>query len=557
MTRPLALIVSFCLGLCFCFATSTNACEKHAAAVEIDTAVKADNAQPENLHIYLLIGQSNMAGRAAIPEDATGVIERCYLLNDKNEWVPAKNPLNVYSTIRKGEGMQKLGPGYGFAVKMLKENPDLKIGLIVNARGGSKIEQWLGKPNYYWAARKRTKAALKTGKLKGVLWHQGESNSDNLAGYLDNLKTLIANLRGDFEDTNLPFVAGQINNHADFNKEVLKLPEAVHATAVASAKGLTATDRWHFDSKSQLLLGERYAEQMIALQKTAARAEKKAQAPSDIKFIDTHVHAMALKEGGLEAVAKWMEKYNVDRCIVSPLNHKGSRARTEEERKVRRANFAKYKGRIDRMCIIDPEEVETVDQAVDILKREIEDGAVAFGEHYGRDLMFDDPKNLRLYKACEKVGLPVMFHIDQNKNMVEKGMQRVDNVLKNYPKCKLIAHAYWWRQLKDAHRQLQEYPNLYADMSGHVVPNVLNRDRKFAREFIIRNQDKLLFGTDEGWWSFGKEKSPFQHYTFFEELDLPDEVRYKLYRGNAEKLFGWGKTRISKARKPSKTEASH
>ena len=67
-----------------------------------------------------------------------------------------------------------------------------------------------------------------------------------------------------------------------------------------------------------------------------------------------------------------------------------------------------------------------------ILQREKADGAVAFGEHYGRDLMFDDPKNLLLYEACEQVGLPVMFHIDQNKNMVEPGMKRVDRVLEMF-----------------------------------------------------------------------------------------------------------------------------
>lgn len=262
--------------------------------------------------------------------------------------------------------------------------------------------------------------------------------------------------------------------------------------------------------------------------------------PRDIKFIDVHVHAMTLKEGGLENVANWMKDRGVERCIVSPLNHKGSRAWTDDERKLLLAKFAKYEGKIDRMCIIDPEEVETVDEAVAILKREMNDGAIAFGEHYGRGMNFDDPKNLRLYEACERVGLPVMFHIDQNKNMVEKGMKRVDGVLEKFPKCDLIAHAYWWRQIKDADRQLQQHPNLYADTSGHVVVAVLNRDRKFAREFIIRNQDKLLFGTDEGWWSFTNRKRQMNaHYTFFEELDLPDEVRYKLYRGNAEKLFGW------------------
>lgn len=265
-----------------------------------------------------------------------------------------------------------------------------------------------------------------------------------------------------------------------------------------------------------------------------------AKPPADLKFIDPHVHAHPVKPDGLDIVARWMDERNIERCIISPLNHKGSRPQNEEEYQAMLANFRKYKGRIDRMCIIFPEEVETVEQAVTILKREIADGAIAFGEHYGVGLMFDDPKNLRLYEACEKVGLPVMFHIDQNKNMVEAGMRRVDRVLEMYPKCTLIAHAYWWRQLKDADRQLQEHPNLYADMSGAVVPQVLGRDRAFARDFLIRNQDKILWATDEGWWSFAKKgNAPFPHYKFFEELNLPADVRYKIYRGNAEKLFGF------------------
>jgi predicted TIM-barrel fold metal-dependent hydrolase len=115
----------------------------------------------------------------------------------------------------------------------------------------------------------------------------------------------------------------------------------------------------------------------------------------------------------------------------------------------------------------------------------------------------------------------------------------VDRVLKMFPKCNVVAHAYWWRQLKDADRQLQEHPNLYADMSGAVVVQVLNRDRKFAREFLIRNQDKILWATDEGWWSFANPARQMnQHYTFLEELELPLEVRQKIYRGNSEKVFG-------------------
>ena len=55
----------------------------------------------EGFHLYLLIGQSNMAGRARIPADAKGNIPNVYLLNQEGEWNSAANPLNQYSTIRK------------------------------------------------------------------------------------------------------------------------------------------------------------------------------------------------------------------------------------------------------------------------------------------------------------------------------------------------------------------------------------------------------------------------------------------------------------------------
>lgn len=493
---------------------------------------------PQNLHLYLLIGGANMAGRAEVPQDAGEVMDRCYLLNDKNEWEPARNPLNRHSSAREDLAIQKLGPGYSFVRKMLEQDKTISIGLIVNAYGDSKIDQWFGKSELYWGARKRAKAAMRSGTMKGVLWHHGESDQKAADGYFDKLQTLAGNFRGDLAVTNLPFIAGQISNCPAINDQIAKLPAVMHASAFVSADGLTTSDGTLFDARSQLLLGERYAAQMIRLQASLPAAPKP---PGDIKFIDPHVHAESVTPDGLKAVAKWMEERNVESCIVSPLCHKGSRPQNEEERQKMLENYLPYKGRIYRMALIEAGEVQTVDEAVTILKREIADGAIAFGEHYGVGLMFDDPKNLMLYEACEKVGLPVMFHIDQNKNMVEPGMERVDRVVKMFPKCKIVAHAYWWRQLQNGacDRQLQEHPNLYADMSGSVVINVLNRDRKYAREFLIRNQDKILWATDEGWWSFGKKNAQLdQIYTFFEELNLPNEVRYKIYRGNAERVYG-------------------
>ena len=75
---------------------------------------------------------------------------------------------------------------------------------------------------------------------------------------------------------------------------------------------------------------------------------------------------------------------------------------------------------------IAPEEVSSVEEAVAILARDKADWAIGFGAHYGRDRMFDDPANLRLFAACAQVGLPVMF-----------------------PNVNFIAHADWWRYLPE------------------------------------------------------------------------------------------------------------
>ena len=69
----------------------------------------------EKLHIYLLIGQSNMAGRAKFSEEEAKVVDRCFLLNKENKWESAKNPFNRYSTIRKGLNMQRMNRGYRFS----------------------------------------------------------------------------------------------------------------------------------------------------------------------------------------------------------------------------------------------------------------------------------------------------------------------------------------------------------------------------------------------------------------------------------------------------------
>lgn len=228
----------------------------------------------EKLHIYLLIGQSNMAGRAPFSGREKEPIPRCLLLNDRNRWEPAKNPFNRHSTIRKSLKMQKMNPGYGFAITMLQAEKGITLGLVVNAKGGTSIKLWKKGGRFFNDAVKRTLIAKKTGVLKGILWHQGESDAKDTA-YLEKLKTLIADLREALGEPDLPFVAGQVMNVPNINAQIAKLPEEVPFTGFASSKGLKTMDRWHFDPDSMKMLGARYARAILAIQKKQKAAENK------------------------------------------------------------------------------------------------------------------------------------------------------------------------------------------------------------------------------------------------------------------------------------------
>jgi hypothetical protein len=221
----------------------------------------------DKLHIYLCIGQSNMAGRAPYTEEDAKPIDRCLLLNAEDQWEPASIPLNKYSTVRKDIKMQKMNPSYMFAKTMLAADPSVTLGLVVNAKGGTKIEQWIKDTEFYTQAVKRTKIAMQTGTLKGIIWHQGEANCKD-PHYLEKICKLIADLRADLDAPSLPFVCGQINQTVEypFNTLILKLPEMVPHTGVATTEGLTAMDTWHFNRESMIKLGTRYGETMLKVQ---------------------------------------------------------------------------------------------------------------------------------------------------------------------------------------------------------------------------------------------------------------------------------------------------
>lgn len=248
------------LGLAICiWALPTTSCAPGKSTPTI-------HDPNQSLHVYLLIGQSNMSGRAPYTEEESKPLERCFVLDTSGQWEPASNPLNRYSSIRKDMSKQKMGPGYSFAQTTLAADDTIKLGLVVNARGGSEIEQWAEGTDFYMEAVRRVKQAQTSGILKGILWHQGEANIGNPEHYLEKLTELVIRLRRDLGLSELPFVAGQIAGLNAINEQIAKLPERLPYTGFVSSQGLTLFEDDHFDSASVKLMGKRYAEAMLKIQ---------------------------------------------------------------------------------------------------------------------------------------------------------------------------------------------------------------------------------------------------------------------------------------------------
>lgn len=257
-------------------------CHLATAQVVVFETDKIPDRIPQNLYIYLVIGQSNMAGRGAIREEDKVSVEHCYLFtgDSKTPWVIATNPLNRYSSMRKDLKMQRLSPAFEFARSISAENPDNEVGIVMNARGGTKIVEWLPGTKLYQEAIKQTHKALKYGKLKGVIWHQGEGDCllVSVDLYLGRLEILINAIREEFDYQNMPFVAGQLfeneNRHA-FNEMILQLPDFIDYTGVAISEGTNTKDGTHFNSESANLMGNRYADEMKRIQFEMKNKNKK------------------------------------------------------------------------------------------------------------------------------------------------------------------------------------------------------------------------------------------------------------------------------------------
>ena len=231
----------------------------------------------DKFHLYLLVGQSNMAGRGKVEEEDKTPHPRVLMLDKAGQWVPAVDPMHF------DKSSAGVGLGKTFGQLMADKNPEITVGLIPCAVGGSPIDSW--KPGEFYKptnshpwddAMKRAKVAQESGTMKGILWHQGESDSkaDLAPTYEKKLHALVKAFRTEL-GADLPFLAGQIGqfedvpwdeHHKQVNQAHEDLPKHLPRTAFVSAEGLKHKgDKVHFDSPSLRELGKRYAVAFLRL----------------------------------------------------------------------------------------------------------------------------------------------------------------------------------------------------------------------------------------------------------------------------------------------------
>jgi hypothetical protein len=191
---------------------------------------------------------------------------------------------------------------------------------------------------------------------------------------------------------------------------------------------------------------------------------------------------------------------------------------------------------------------------VEILQRYKDVGCRGLGEHK-TGLPFDHPQLMMLYEACDQLELPILFHLDDIRNPDTPGLPRLEHALRAFPKLPFIGHAagFWASISGDAtladfgrypeipkaitpggalDQLMDRYPNLYGDLSEPGGERALARDRSFARSFLVRRADRLLFGTD--FLMAGQEVPQFD---LLDSFELPEHVQQQIFRGNAQRLL--------------------
>ncbi|NKB69394.1 MAG: sialate O-acetylesterase [Candidatus Latescibacteria bacterium] len=220
--------------------------------------------------IFLLMGQSNMAGRGPL-EGAERLEDPRILVLKDSQWVPAVEPLFT-DKATAGAGL-----GMSFARHLLQEEPDRRIGLVPSAIGGTPLSRWEVGADLY--ERNLDMARQAGGPFRAALWHQGEADAQTpelALSYFDRFSTMLQTLRATLEQPDLSMLVGQLGLFLTADPRFACYDELDAALrqiggqpncAYVSAEDLADHgDKVHFDTPSIREFGRRYTAAYTNLQ---------------------------------------------------------------------------------------------------------------------------------------------------------------------------------------------------------------------------------------------------------------------------------------------------
>ena len=221
---------------------------------------------------FLLIGQSNMAGRGDFGEVPDIKNPKCKMLRN-GRWQPMSEPIvfdrSIFITYHSGIGLSA-----SFADEFAKYYGE-EIGLIPCADGGTSVRDWQPGGPLYDHAVFQTKLAMRTSEIAGILWHQGESDSLNVEdrdNYRERFMNMLDGMKKEIGlPDDIPVILGELGQYLetykngvckyykDINAIQKSISEELPCGGYVTTEGLTPkADNLHFNSVSLRELGKRY-----------------------------------------------------------------------------------------------------------------------------------------------------------------------------------------------------------------------------------------------------------------------------------------------------------
>ena len=238
--------------------------------------------------LFIMIGQSNMSGRGQLPETPQTINPHVFVFGNDYRWhygiEPIDSPLNQVDSISFDPDA-----GYSiatsFAATLLKQDPELIVGFIPCAKGGSSVGMWqrnLSDRSLYGSCIKRIRAASAMGHIAGLLYCQGASDARDPQEYPEKMGSpfewkvkfakFVSDIRNDLGRPNLPVVFAQMGSSTDpsgwrYWDEVkrqqgeVSIPNVIMTTEA----DLPLDYAVHLTTEGYIMLGERFANAFLKI----------------------------------------------------------------------------------------------------------------------------------------------------------------------------------------------------------------------------------------------------------------------------------------------------